>query len=319
MTRPDHDPVAAVTAIVGPTATGKTEVGLRVAERTGGEIVSADSRQAFRGMEIGTAAPTRAERSRVPHHGVAFLAPGERYGAGRFTRLARDWMAAIRERGRVPVLVGGTGLFVRALERPLFREPPLDPLRRRRLEEWLYGAAPDRLADWARRLDPELAGRLPRLDPQRAARAVEVALLSGRRLSWWQAHGPQAAAPVPLRVFVLELPGDVHRDRIERRAGAALEAGWGAEVQALRAACPDGAWLAGRPLGYRAVAEWMDGRISRDEARRRIVRETWAYARRQRTWFRHQVPDSAVRLDARRPAAELAEAVLGAGPSGPAA
>ncbi|MFO7588663.1 MAG: isopentenyl transferase family protein, partial [Gemmatimonadota bacterium] len=116
-----------VVAILGPTASGKTELGLALAGELGGEIVSVDSRQAYRGMEVGTAAPTPEQRAEVPHHGVAFLAPGERYGAGRFARLARGWIDGIRDRGREPLLVGGTGLFFAALLRPVFREPPLDP------------------------------------------------------------------------------------------------------------------------------------------------------------------------------------------------
>ena len=134
-------------ALLGPTATGKTEVGLRIAERIGGEIVSMDSRQAYRGMEIGTAAPSAEQLARVRHHGVGFLEPGERYGAGRFARLARGWIADSEERGREPLLVGGTGFFYRALVRPIFREPPLDADRRRLLGVWQPHGLPPRRPD----------------------------------------------------------------------------------------------------------------------------------------------------------------------------
>ena len=108
-------------AVVGPTATGKSEVAVRLAERLDGEVISLDSRQAYRGMEVGTAAPTPGQRRRVPHHGVAFLDPEERYGAGRFARLAREWIGEVRARDRVPILAGGTGLFRRALTEDLVR------------------------------------------------------------------------------------------------------------------------------------------------------------------------------------------------------
>lgn len=297
-------------AILGPTASGKTELGIALAGELDGEIVSVDSRQAYRGMEVGTAAPTPEQRAAVPHHGVAFLAPGERYGAGRFARLARSWIREIRHRGREPLLVGGTGLFYRALVQPVFREPSLDPERRRRLGRWLAEAGPERVGAWARAVDPELAARLQRLDPQRAARALEVAWLTGRRLSWWQEHGPPEALPVPARAFVLELSADAHRARIAARAERMLGSGWAEEVRALRDDAPEpGApWMGA--LGYTAVAEWTGGGISRGEALARIVRDTWTYARRQRTWFRHQLPAETVRIDATRPAGEQIRRVL---------
>ena len=307
-------------ALLGPTATGKTEVGLRIAERIGGEIVSMDSRQAYRGMEIGTAAPSAEQLARVPHHGVGFLEPGERYGAGRFARLARGWIADSEERGREPLLVGGTGFFYRALVRPIFREPPLDADRRRLLGVWLAAADQERLADWVRVLDPTLAARLPVPDPQRVQRALEVAFLTGRRLSWWQVQGTPEAEPIRARAFVLELDADRHRDRIGARTERMLDDGWEDEVRALWAAGhgPDSPALGA--LGYSAVADWMEGRISRADAVACILRDTWGYARRQRTWLRHQLPADTVRLDAAEPADRLADRVLelalGSGSSG---
>jgi len=297
-------------ALLGPTATGKTEVGLRVAERIGGEIVSLDSRQAYRGMEIGTAAPSAEQLERVRHHGVGFLEPGERYGAGRFARLARGWIAEIEARGREPLLVGGTGFFYRALIRPIFREPPLDENRRSRLGAWLAAAEQERLADWVRVLDPTLAARLPVLDPQRVQRALEVAFLTGRPLSWWQAKAMPEAEPIRARAFVLELDADRHRDRIGARTERMLDGGWAEEVRALHSAGhgPDSPALGA--LGYSAVADWMEGRISRAAAVACILRDTWGYARRQRTWLRHQLPADTVRLDAAESPDRLADRVI---------
>ncbi|MFQ5688653.1 MAG: tRNA (adenosine(37)-N6)-dimethylallyltransferase MiaA [Gemmatimonadota bacterium] len=292
-------------AIVGPTATGKTALALAVARELGGEVVSVDSRQAYRGMEVGTAAPARGERREVVHYGVGFLDPRRRYSAGAFSRFARRWIADIRERGGVPILAGGTGFFLRALLDPVFREPRLEPERRRALRRWLKDQPPARVLSWAYRLDPGLRGRLVRLDGQRAARALELALLSGHPLTWWQEHGEPEARPLHIRCYCLSLPAGVHRERIRARADALLQGGWLEEVERLRteASADAPVWSA---VGYRDVLALADGRLTRDEALERIVRATWAYARRQRTWFRHQMPEHTVTLDARLPTRQLA-------------
>lgn len=296
-------------AVVGPTATGKSEIAVRVAERLDGEIVSMDSRQAYRGMEVGTAAPTPEQRRRVPHHGVAFLDPSERYGAGRFARLARGWIRAIRGRGRVPILCGGTGLFLRALTDPVFEEPEMDRERREALEAWLDGLPPEELRRWGRRLDPGLAEELDALDPQRCTRTLELALLAGRPLSWWHEHGPPEAPPVRALVAVLEMEPEGHRRRIRARAGRQLREGWREEVRSLQEA----GYGEGDPpftaLGYAEVAALLRGEMEEEEVVERIESDSWSYARRQRTWFRHQVPDDALRLDAGRPVDELVRSV----------
>lgn len=305
--REDDGPTAI--AIVGPTATGKTGLAIAVAGAVDGEIVSLDSRQAYRGMEVGTAAPTAEERAAVPHHGVAFLEPGERYGAGRFARLARGWMREIRARGRVPILAGGTGFFLRALTDPVFREPPIEEARREALRDWMNAREAAWLRRWAGRLDPALAETLERVDPQRAARTLELALLAGRPLSWWHAHGEPEAPPLRALVYALELPREAHRERIARRAEALLEANWPEEARRLRDAGLAGGhgWDA---IGYEDALALAEGRREREEAVERIVRATWAYARRQRTWYRHQLPPSAAGLDARRPTGQLARRIV---------
>jgi len=296
-------------AVVGPTAAGKSELAVAVAERVGGEVVSVDSRQAYRGLEIGTAAPTAEQRRRVPHHGVAFLEPGERYSAGRFARLARGWIGEIRARDRVPVLAGGTGFFLSALTDPPFREPDMDPERRERLGTRLSSLDEAELRRWTRRLDPELERELDALDPQRCGRTLELALLAGRPVTWWHRHGEPEAPPLRFLVFCLGLPGELHRERIRRRTEAALEAGWPEEVRRLLGEGRDPDDPALSALGYDAVAALVHGRRDRDEALEEIVRDTWRYARRQRTWFRHRLPEDAVRLDARRPVDQLADRV----------
>ncbi len=299
-----------VPAILGPTATGKTRLAIAVAERIGGEIVSLDSRQAYRGLAIGTAAPTTSDVDRVSHHGIGFLEPGDRYGAGRFARRARGWIAEISGRGKVPVLVGGTGLFYQALVRPIFREPEIDPAVREHLEAWLESHDLEELRRWTRSLDPDLAARLAVLDRQRCLRAIELALLTGRRLTWWQRHGRPEAEPLKVTPILLSLPAEDHRARIRGRAAALLEGGWRAEVEGLLESGHDVESPAFSSIGYRAVAQWVRGETSREDALTRIVRDTWAYARRQRTWFRHQLPPDATEIDARLPVDEAADAVI---------
>lgn len=286
-----------IPAILGPTATGKTRLAVAVAERIGGEIISADSRQAYRGLTVGTAAPTGAELARVPHHGVGFLAPGERYGAGRFARCARTWIEDIRGRSRIPILAGGTGLFYRSLTHPIFREPAIDAARKSDLEAWLETQTLEALRHWTLALDPELAERLTVLDRHRCLRAIEIALLTGRRLTWWQRHGPPEAESIGVSAVVLTLSTEEHRSRIRRRAERLLDEGWAEEVERLLAAGHGSDSPAFSSIGYRAVAEWTRGETSREDALTRIVRDTWAYARRQRTWFRHQLPSDVPTLD----------------------
>lgn len=298
-----------VLLILGPTATGKTALALAVARLLDGEIISADSRQAYRGLEVGTAAPTRSERASVPHHGVAFLEPGERYGAGRFARLCRRWVSDIESRGRVPIIAGGTGFFVRALVQPVFREPGLDAQRRSSLESWLSELPREEVRRWARRLDPAMGVRLPVVDRQRAGRTLELALLTGRSLTWWQRHAPPEAEALRARTWVLELEAEAHRARIETRVRLMLDSGWIEEVESLVSDGHGPGSPAMTSIGYAHVWRLARRDISRDEAVKAIVGDTWQYARRQRTWFRHQLEDEAIQVQAHTDTEELARRI----------
>ena len=284
-------------AIAGPTASGKTSVAIEVARRLDGEIISMDSRQAYRGFVIGTAAPSARELAAAPHHGVGFLDPHERYGAGRFARLAARWLSEIRARGCVPILAGGTGLFLRALTHPMFEEPPLDPARRAALHARLDRLEREELVRWAARLDPVLAARHRPLDRQRAARTVELALLTGVPLTRWMTSAPTERPPLRTATYVLDWPAPLLRERIARRAETLIRGGaWPEEVRDLLARGLDGS-RAFDALGYADVAALLRGEAGVDETVDRVSRATWRYARRQRTWFRHQVPGNAVVLD----------------------
>ena len=302
-------------AIVGPTAAGKSELAVEVAERLDGEVISADSRQVYRGMDVGTAKPSLELRARVPHHGLDLVDPGERYSAGRFGRDARGWIAAIRARGRVPVIAGGTGFFVRALTHPLFREPDLPAAPRARLRAWLDARREAELRRWLAALDPdhaaELAARKGGGGRQRLARALEVALLSGRPLSWWHGHAPEEAAPLDLLVFVLAPPRAELDRRIDARVATMVKAGLVEEVASLLAAGYGPRDPGMSATGYPETARHLRGEIQLENAMDEIRRATRRYARRQLTWFRHQLPPGAAWLDGSRPTTMLADEIAG--------
>src|SRR5437870_13521204 len=206
--------------LVGPTAVGKTAVAVAWAELEPVTVISADARQVYRHLDIGTAKPDQATRARVPHLGLDLIAPGEHYSAGRFARDAAGWLAAGRASGRQPVIVGGTGFYVRALAEGLFHEPPLDAAPRERLRAWAGRLGAARLAHWAARLDRHFAGG----GRQRAARVVEVALLTGRSLSWWQREARETGVMRPWYIH-LTLPREALQRRIAQRVDRMLARG----------------------------------------------------------------------------------------------
>lgn len=298
--------VARVPVIVGPTAVGKTAVALALAAAMPIEVVSADSRQIYRRLDIGTAKPSRKEQARVPHHGLDLVEPGTRYSAGRFAQDAAGWIGAIRNRGRLPVVVGGTGLYVRALAEGLFREPALDPARRRSLDAFTARLEPLELLRWAGRLDPGFTGG----GRQRAARAIEIALLTGRPLSHWQAAARAGGVIEPWYV-VLTVPRPVLHQRIERRAEEMVRRGVIEEVAAVLAEghSPTAPGLDG--IGIREAVDYLHGRRPRESVAQAIAVATRQYAKRQQTWFRHQLSGGEVlTLDATRGAEKVAEEII---------
>jgi tRNA dimethylallyltransferase len=295
-----------VPVLVGPTAVGKTAVAIALAAHWPLEIISADSRQVYRRLDIGTAKPTRKERARVPHHGIDLVEPGSRYSAGHFARDAVCWLDDIRSRGNLPMVVGGTGLYIRALAEGLFAEPPLDPGKRRSLDAWTARLEPIELLRWAGRLDPGFRGG----GRQRAARAIEVALLSGYALSYWQ-QAARAQGSLDPWYIVLTVPRPVLHQRIARRADEMVRRGLIEEVAAVLAEGhgPITPGLDG--IGIREAVEYLHGKRSRATVAGAIAVGTRQYAKRQQTWFRHQLAGNVVTLDATRPAEKLAAEIAG--------
>jgi len=296
--------------IAGPTASGKTALSIDVARRLNGEIISMDSRQIYRGMDIGTAKPTLHDRSLVPHHGIDVLSPAERYSAGRFARDARAWIGQIRERGRVAVLVGGTGFFLRALTHPMFAEPDLDPQRKEALKRYFADLSREELLRWLSSLDHTSARRLePGGGRQRIARALEVVLLTGRTLTeWHDAQVPDQG--LDLVICTLELPRDVLYRRINERVDQMLRDGLVQEVQGLLNAGFDEHAPGMKATGYVELLPYLRGQTTLQAAAEQIRANTRGFARRQLTWFRHQLPPQAIHLDAMRPREELTDVII---------
>lgn len=274
----------ALPAIVGPTAAGKTAVSLSVAETLGAEIVNCDSRQVYRGMDVGTAKPTASERARIPHRGLDLVEPAEPFTAADYGRAARRSVAACFERGVWPLVVGGSGLYLRALDEGLFPGPPADKALRDRLRAEAESLGSPALHARLAEVDPEAAHAIHPHDQVRIVRALEVFEQTGEPISRLQRQAP----PGPFRLVAVGLarPPQALAGRISSRVEAMLAAGLEEEVRALLAAGLDPSTPALQGIGYRQMVEHVEGACSLEEAKEAIVRETRRYAKRQMTWFR---------------------------------
>ena len=282
--------------LTGPTACGKTALALDLAERIGGEIVALDSMTVYRGMDIGTAKPPAAEQARVRHHLINVLDPWESLTVAWWLARAGAACTDITARGKRPIFVGGTPFYLKALLHGLFDGPPADAELRTALEA---EAARDGNAALHARLatiDPKTAARLHPNDVRRVVRALEVHTLTGRPISDWQQTwdtpafaGAAEPAPPPARIpaAVLALPREVLYERINRRVGAMLGAGWLDEVRALRALPHPLSREARQALGYRELLEYLENGGDWNDTVELIRTHTRQFAKRQLTWFRH--------------------------------
>ena len=270
--------------VAGATASGKGALARELAKRLDGEIVSADSRKIYRGLDIGTAKPSAQDQAAIPHHLLDCCDPGERFSAAEFVQRADFVIADIVSRGRLPIVCGGTGLYIRSLLRGIIDTPPRDDALRAELleqEKQQAGFLHQRLS----RLDPKSAARIPAGDSLRLVRALEVLALSGKSLSDFHAEHALAEERYRSVQLIPNWAPEILRKRVEERIERMLQAGWLAEVRRLRS---EGASSALDVVGYKQLAAHLDGSLSLTEARDAITTAHWRYAKQQLTWFKGQ-------------------------------
>ena len=287
-----------IVALVGATATGKTALGEALAARLGGEVVCADARQVFRELESGTGKPTPAERAARPHHLFDWLSLGERPTAGGWARAAAAACEACFARGTLPVLVGGSGLYVDALQRGLHPEPPKDATVRARLQRECEASGVEAMHARLAALDVDAARTLKPRDRQRVLRALEVVEVSGHTLGWWREHAREAPIAADWRAFQLVVEPATLRARIAERSEAMWRGGLLAETAALVEAGKEEPLRRLSAIGYDEALDVLAGRLSAEAARQTMSLRTAQLAKRQRTWFRHQLSATALEATA---------------------
>jgi len=275
-----------VIAIVGPTASGKTEWGLKIAREQNGEIISVDSRQVYQYLTVGTAKP---EKTDVPYHLIDFLEPSQTFSAADFSERASTLIRAIQSRGKTPILVGGTGFYFRALTEGLADLPTADETVRTRLRQFAEEKGRPALHARLAAVDPQAALNIPAGNIQRVIRALEVFELTGKPISVLQAeHRARAKPQWDLEYWGLDPGVEALTERITKRCAAMLKDGMIEETQLVlkKGYAKDCPGLSG--LGYPHIVAYLEKRMTLNDVQKMIVQDTRQYAKRQRTWFKHQ-------------------------------
>lgn len=296
--------------LAGPTAVGKSEIALILAERLNGEIVSVDSMQVYRGLDIGTAKPSASDRQHIPHHLIDVVELTESFDVARFITLAQAAITDIQSRGRLPILCGGTGLYFKAFLQGLGEAPAADPVLRARLEQAPLASLLEELAE----RDPVTFSRIDRQNPRRVIRAIEVIRLTGRPFSEQRAEWSEPARPpvTPTGFFALTRPpAELHR-RIETRVDTMFRLGLVEETRQLLQRGLAENKTASQALGYRQTVEHLRGMRTLPETMELVKIRTRQYAKRQLTWFRRQVTPTWIHLEAKQNAMSVAESIASA-------
>ena len=275
--------------VAGPTAVGKTASSVRLAEKTGGEIVSADSMQVYRGRDIGSAKATLEERHGIPHHLLDICDPSENFSVARYQKAAFTALQDIYSRGKIPILVGGTGFYIQAVLYDIdFTEEENDPEYRASLFRLAEEQGPEALYRLLQEKDPESAASIPENNVKRVARALEFYHDTGLRMSEHNARQRMKEPPFDYRYFVLFTARERLYERIDARVDEMLKKGLLSEVEALRDKGMTEEMTSMHAIGYRQLLWYLEGRVSYEEAVEIIKRETRRYAKRQLTWFRRE-------------------------------
>ncbi len=288
MTSSAIENLSPLAVIVGPTASGKSALGVWLAGRLGGEVVSCDSTQVYRGFDIGTAKPTQAERRSVPHHLIDLIEPNEVFTAGDYRRRAIGVLADLKERGRLPVLVVGTGLYLRGLLEGLSDAPERSEELRTRLTARSDRRRPGYLHRLLKRMDPDSAARIASQDSPKLIRAIEVCVLAGKPLTEVHRSGRQRLEGFrPMKVGLLPERNALY-ERIERRTAEMIDHGWADEVRSLMGKGIPGSAKPFSFIGYKELRAHFDGKLELPKAIATTQQATRRYAKRQLTWFRKE-------------------------------
>jgi len=271
--------------ILGPTASGKTRLGIDLALMFDGEILSCDALQVYRLMDIGTAKASSADLTAVRHHMIDLRDPDEDFSAGDYQRVAREALRMIRDRGRIPFVVGGSGFYLRALIDGLFEGPARAGHLRARMLKIVARKGPRFLHRALERVDPESAARISEADASRIIRAYEVYLISGKSISSWQRQPRDALLGYRWLKLGIDVPREILYRRIDERVEAMFQKGLVDEVRRLLERFPKSSH-AFKAIGYRQVTELLEGKLSTRQAIEETQRESRRYAKRQLTWFR---------------------------------
>lgn len=275
--------------LTGPTAVGKTALSLALAKAVNGEIISADSMQVYRGMDIGTAKIKTEERQGIPHFLIDILNPDEEFHVVRFQELAREAMEDIYSRGKIPILVGGTGFYIQAVYNDIdFTEAQSEPEYRRSLEAVAMEQGAAKLHDMLRESDPLAAEQIHPNNLKRIIRALEFYHQTGQRISEHNEEQRQHSTPYDLTCFVLSLPREILYERINKRVDLMMEEGLLKEVSALKEKGYSRQLAAMQGLGYKELYAYLDGELTLEEAVEIIKRDTRHFAKRQLTWFKRE-------------------------------
>ena len=295
-------------AIVGPTGSGKSQLGLILANRLDGEIISADSRQIYRFLDIGTSKPSRSDQEKIPHHFIDSLDPREEYSAGAYGREARGTIMEIAGRNKQPILVGGSGLYVKAVIDGFFDGPGKDVELRNQLETRLKEGGSSALLANLKKVDPESAATMDASKPRRIIRALEVFYITGKPLS--EFHKEQSsAAPFETVEFGIQWERSRLYERIDQRVEAMLEQGLVDEVRRLKSDGYDRKLNALNSVGYKEVFDYFDGDIDYEEMIESMKRNTRRFAKRQLTWFRADKRIKWITIDDSTPLERVADRV----------
>ncbi len=302
--------------LAGATACGKTAASIELSHLLDAEIVSLDSMAVYRGMDLGTAKPTATEQAAAPHHMIDLINPDEDFSVAEFLRASERICAEIVARGRTPLFVGGTGLYLRSLLRGVFEGPSADLALRKQLEDYLAAHSPDALHRRLAAIDPESAARLHPQDVRRVIRAIEIFELTGTPASQQLAEGPLPELDRPRCVYWLSPPRAWLHDRINRRVDAMFAAGLVEEVRGLMARPGGFGRTSSQALGYKEVIDHLEGRLSLAECILQVKTRTRQFAKRQETWFRNLVEAQAVPISGSETSRELAQMLYRLGSPG---